>query len=72
MSKLKSRKFLLAIASILFIVITDMLNIAIDKEAYFSIVATVIGYILAEGHIDAKREQAKGEQAQETDEYIKM
>lgn len=52
---LKSRKFLTALATILFVILTQMFNIQIDQTAYWSIVGTAIAYILGESHVDAKK-----------------
>lgn len=54
---LLSRKFLTALASILFIVLTQMANIQIDPEAYWSIVGTAIAYILGQSYVDSKEVQ---------------
>lgn len=56
-----SRKFLTACATILFVILTQMLNVQIDEQAYWSIIGTAIAYILGQSHVDAKKEQAKAE-----------
>jgi len=61
-----SRKFLTAMATILFIVLTQLLNVQIDEQAYWSIIGTAIAYILGEAHVDAKREANKGKDEAET------
>lgn len=59
MEKLKSRKFLTAIATILFVILTQVFEIPLDNEAYFTIVGTAIAYILGQSHVDAKKEENK-------------
>lgn len=54
-----SRKFMTAMGTILFIVLTQLLDIQLDEQAYWSILGTAIAYILGESHIDAKREANK-------------
>jgi len=60
-----SRKFMTAMGTILFIVLTQLLDIQLDEQAYWSILGTAIAYILGEAHIDAKREANKQKETQE-------
>ena len=60
-----SRKFMTAMGTILFIVLTQLLDIQLDEQAYWSILGTAIAYILGESHIDAKREANKHKKTQE-------
>lgn len=54
-----SRKFLTAMATILFVVLTQLMGVQIDETAYWSIVGSAIAYILGESFVDAKREENK-------------
>jgi hypothetical protein len=56
---LMSRKFMTAMATILFVVLTQLLGVQIDETAYWSVVGSAIAYILGESYIDAKREENK-------------
>lgn len=50
-----SRKFLLAVASILLIVANEIVGIGIDPAAYDKIVNALIAYVAGEGIVDAVR-----------------
>ena len=52
--RLKSRKFLVAIATILLIILNEMIDLNIPAEAYWAIVLPVIAYILGEAYTDGK------------------
>lgn len=67
-----SRKFMTAFATILFIVLTQLLEIQIDETAYWSVIGTAIAYILGESHVDAKRAQAEKVEAKENGNFINM
>ncbi len=54
-NKLKSRKFWMAAASGLFIVLTEGLGLNIPTEAYWSLVAVASAYILGEAYVDARK-----------------
>jgi len=53
-TRLKSRKFLLALANFLFIVINEVLGAPIDREAYFAITGGIIAFICGESYVDGK------------------
>jgi len=53
--KLKSRKFWIAVASGLFIVLTEGLGADISQEVYWAVVAVAAAYIFGESYIDARR-----------------
>ena len=53
--KLASRKFLLAVTSILYIVLTQILEIEIDAETFDSLVQIVLAFIIGEGLVDVAR-----------------
>lgn len=55
MNKLKSRKFWMAVASGLFIILSEGLGLDIPQEAYWSLVAIASAYILGEAYVDAKK-----------------
>ncbi len=52
LQKLTSRKFLLAIANALFIILNEGLELGIPVQAYGWITGAIISYILAEGARD--------------------
>ncbi len=52
--RLKSRKFLLALANFLFIVINEVLGAPVDREAYFAITGGVIAFICGESYVDGQ------------------
>ena len=54
MKKLKSRKFWVAVASALFIILTDGLDISVPSETYFAVVAMAAVYIFGEAYVDAR------------------
>lgn len=53
--RLKSRKFLVAIATILLIICNEMVGLNIPAESYWAIILPVIAYIVGESYIDAKK-----------------
>lgn len=53
--RLKSRKFLLAVASALFIILNEGLELGIPAEVYGWIVSVVVAWILGESYIDARK-----------------
>lgn len=52
--RLKSRKFLMAFASILLIIINEIAGLNIPADAYWAIILPVIAYILGEAYTDGK------------------
>lgn len=54
LQRLKSRKFLSAFFSALFIVLNEGLGTPIDREAYGWITGVVSAYILGESYVDGK------------------
>ena len=52
MNKLKSRKFILAVASLLFVVLTDLLGVKVDEQTFNTIVMLVASYIVGQGAVD--------------------
>lgn len=53
--RLKSRKFLLAVFNVIFIIINEGLQQPIDVEAYKYITSAIIAFIVGESYIDAKK-----------------
>lgn len=53
MKKLKSRKFWVAVASALFIILTEGLGINVEPIAYWSLIGVAIAYICGEAYVDA-------------------
>ena len=53
--RLKSRKFLVAMATILLIILNEMVGLDIPAESYWAIILPVIAYIVGESYIDAKK-----------------
>lgn len=52
--RLKSRKWLTAIATILLIICNEMVGLNIPEEAYWAIILPAIAYILGEAYTDGK------------------
>lgn len=52
--RLKSRKFLMALASILLIVVNEIAGLNIPADSYWAIILPVIAYILGEAYTDGK------------------
>ena len=55
MEKLKSRKFWVAVASALFIILTEGMGIDINPEAYWALIAIVATYVLGEAYVDSRK-----------------
>ena len=53
MSKLKSRKFWMAVAAGILVILNDGLGLGIDPEAILAFVGLVVSYILGQGAVDA-------------------
>ena len=54
LQRLKSRKFLVAIATILLIICNEIAELSIPADAYWAIILPVIAYILGEAYTDGK------------------
>lgn len=54
LTRLKSRKFLLALANFLFIVVNEVFGAPIDREAYFAITGGIIAFIAGESYVDGQ------------------
>jgi len=53
--KLTSRKFWVAVASAVFIILTEGLGWNVDKDLYWKVVALALGYIFGEAAVDIAR-----------------
>ena len=60
LQRLKSRKFLMALAAILLIICNEMVGLNIPNDAYWAIVLPVIAYILGEAYTDGKNKVSRG------------
>lgn len=60
LQRLKSRKFLVAIATILLIICNEMIGLNIPADAYWAIILPVIAYILGEAYTDGKNKESRG------------
>lgn len=54
LDRIKSRKFLSAFFTALFIVVNEGLGTPIDRDAYNWITGVIIAYILGESYVDGK------------------
>ena len=57
--KLMSRKFWVATASAVFIVLNEGFGFNIDSELYWKLVALALGYIFGEAAVDIARTKAQ-------------
>ena len=53
--KLNSRRFWLACAGVLFVIITEVIGASIPAEAYWALTGSIIAYVLGESYADANR-----------------
>ena len=54
-SKLKSRKFWIAVAGAIILVLTEGLGVDIPREAILSFIGILIAYILGEAYVDSRK-----------------
>ena len=54
MARLKSGKFLMAVANVLFIIVNEVLQQPIDPDTYWLITGSVIAWILGESYVDGQ------------------
>ena len=54
LERMKSRKFLLAVANVLFILVNEVLQQPVDPDAYWAITGGIIAFIVGESYIDGK------------------
>lgn len=53
--KLKSRKLLVAVASTLLVVLTDVCGADLDPDTYWAVIGIVSAYVLGQSIVDAKK-----------------
>lgn len=53
--KLTSRKFWVAVASAVLIILSEGLDLNIDKELYWKLITLALGYIFGEAAVDIAR-----------------
>jgi len=53
--KLTSRKFWIAVATAIFILLSEGLGLSMDSDLYWKIVAIALGYIFGEAAVDIAR-----------------
>ena len=54
LQRLKSRKFLMALANFIFVTLNEILGAPVDREAYYAITGGMIAFILGESYVDGK------------------
>ena len=54
-----SRKFWVAVASAVFIILSEGLGFNVDSELYWKLVALALGYIFGEAAVDIARAKAQ-------------
>lgn len=57
LQRLKSRKFLLALANFIFVAINELSGTPIDREAYFALTGGIIAFIAGESYVDGQASQ---------------
>ena len=63
LQRFTSRKFLMALASAIFIVLNEGLDMGIPTDAYGWLVGVVVAWVLGESYVDGKAAQkAEGEE----------
>jgi hypothetical protein len=60
MEKLRSRKFLLVVATAILTICNDGLGLGLPSESLLQVVGLVISYVLGQGYVDGQKEKAKG------------
>ncbi len=53
-TRIKSRKFLLAVANALFIFLNEVIGQPVDPELYWQVTMAVIAFIIGESIVDAQ------------------
>lgn len=57
--KLTSRKFWVAVAAAIFIVLSEGLGLNVDRDLYWKIITLALGYIFGEAAVDVARAKKK-------------
>ena len=58
MEKLKSRKFILVVATAILTICNDGLGLGLPTESILSIVGLVASYVVGQGYVDGKEKEA--------------
>ena len=58
MEKLKSRKFILVVATAMLTICNDGLGLGLPSESIMTIVGLVATYVLGQGYVDGKEKEA--------------
>ena len=53
-TRLKSRKFLIAVANVIFVFINEVYGAPICREAYYAVTGGLIAFILGESYVDGQ------------------
>ncbi len=53
-TRIKSRKFLVAVANVIFVFINEVYGAPICREAYWTITGVLIAFIAGESYVDGK------------------
>ena len=53
-TRVKSRKFLAALANFAFVAINELSGTPIDREAYFALTGGIIAFIAGESYVDGQ------------------
>jgi hypothetical protein len=59
-TRLKSRKFLLALANFIFVAVNELSGTPIDRGAYYAVTGGLIAFILGESYVDGKAAENTG------------
>ena len=60
MEKIKSRKFMLVVATAILTIANDGLGLGLPAESILKVVGLVVGYVVSQGYVDGQKEKAKG------------
>lgn len=55
LQRLRSRKFLVALANFIFVAVNELGGTPIDRDAYFAVTGVLIAFILGESYVDGKQ-----------------
>ena len=60
LEKIKSRKFILVVATALLTILNDGLGLGIPREAVLTVTGLIASYVLGQGMVDAAEKKAGG------------
>jgi len=63
--KLSSRKFWVAVATAIFIILSDGLELNVDQDLYWKIITLALGYIFGESAVDIARAKGNGTESKD-------